>query len=543
VNDKKFIKINASDDVIIALEFLNSGAILSVDGKALILLDDIPFGHKIALKGIKAEQNVVKYGQIIGAAKCDIKSGQHIHTHNLKTNLSSIEDYSYSPVHYCRQDPQSPYGRHCGLDPQPPYGRHCGLDPQSPSMQIDGESNPAMTAKDSAKFLGFKRKDGSVGIRNEVWIIPTVGCVNNTSKILSQEANREFASYIKEGKIDGFFAYTHSMGCSQIGDDMKLTQKILAGLIKNPNAGAVLVLGLGCENNNVKNFLPALDSFDNDRIKFLTTQEIDDEYKDGLDILKSLADFAAEFKREEIPASELVIGFKCGGSDAFSGITANPLCGKINDTAISLGARTILTETPEMFGAERLLMNRAKDKSVFDDIVNLINNFKNYFLRYKQEVYENPSPGNKEGGITTLEEKSLGCIQKGGTTQVSGVLNYGERPNESGLYLLNGPGNDMVSCTNLTASGAQIILFTTGRGNPFGAPIPTIKISSNTNLYERKKHWIDFNAGEILNGKTFDSAAQDLFEYILNTASGKIKTKNEISNYREIAIFKDGVIL
>ncbi|MDR0823417.1 MAG: altronate dehydratase family protein [Endomicrobium sp.] len=504
--NKLFIKINTNDDVIVALDFLKSGAILNADGKDIVLLDDIPFGHKIALRDIKAGQNVVKFGQIIGKAKCDIKIGQHIHSHNLKTNLSAIEDYSF-------------------------------VQKTIPPFEIPPQFK-------TAAFAGYNRKDGSVGIRNDIWIIPTVGCVNNTAKILAQEANREFASYIKEGKIDGFFAYTHTMGCSQIGDDMKITQKILAGLIKNPNAGAVLVLGLGCENNNIKNFLPALGDFDKDRIKFLTTQEVEDEYKAGLDILKSLADFASSFKREKISASKLVIGFKCGGSDAFSGITANPLCGKINDIAISLGAKTILTETPEMFGAERLLMNRAKNKLVFDNIVALINNFKNYFLRYKQEIYENPSPGNKEGGITTLEEKSLGCIQKGGTTQVSGVLNYGESPKESGLCLLNGSGNDMVSCTNLTASGAQIILFTTGRGNPFGAPVPTVKISSNTNLYERKKHWIDFNAGEILmDYDEINDIERRLFEYILNVASGKIKTKNEINNYREIAIFKDGVIL
>lgn len=494
-----FIKINKNDNVAAALKFLKAGSAVEIDGAKIILKDDIPFGHKFAVCGIAENQNVIKYGNPIGHSVKEIEAGQWIHTHNLKTNLSDLENYIY------QKDKIMP--------------------------------QPALSKFENAKFYGYLRKDGQVGIRNEIWIIPLVGCVNTTAKILEKRAAALF-----EGKTDGIFAYTHQWGCSQMGQDQLTTQITLKGLINNPNCAAVLVLGLGCENNNVKAFEPLLGDYDRDRVKFLISQEEGDEIEEGLKIISGLVEYSLHFKREEFPASHLTLGFKCGGSDGFSGITANPLCGRINDILVSLGGKTILTETPEMFGAERLLMNRAKDEAVFKKIVSLINNFKKYFIRHKQTIYENPSPGNKEGGISTLEEKSLGCIQKGGLAEVNDVLEYGQKP-ERGLNLLTGPGNDMVSCANLTACGAQMILFTTGRGNPFGAPVPTVKISSNTALYKNKKHWIDFDAGEVLENSSFDAAAEKLFYYILDLASGKIQSKNEIAGYREIAIFKDGVIL
>ena len=491
---KTSIKISPQDNVAIALIPLKSGQ--TIENPQITLLDDIPFGHKIALQNIPIGENIIKYGLPIGSAISDIKAGAHIHTHNLKTNLSSIETYTYNK-----------------------------------------ESPRSLPAFSDIQIHAYQRKDGSVGIRNELWIIPTVGCVNTTAQTLAKRSNEKFGA-----QTDGIFAFTHSFGCSQTGQDQLITQNLLAGLIKNPNAAAVLVLGLGCENNNQKAFEPFLGAYDKDRIKFLIVQDVQDEIEEGLKILKTLADYASSFQREPSSISNLTIGFKCGGSDAFSGITANPLCGHINDKLCRLGGKTILTETPEMFGAERLLMNRAKDEATFEGIVSLINNFKRYFINHKQNIYENPSPGNKEGGISTLEEKSLGCIQKGGFAQVNGILDFGQAPKEAGLHLLNGPGNDMVSCTNLTASGAQIILFTTGRGNPLGAPVPTLKISSNTPLYERKRHWIDFDAGIVLN-EGFEKASENLFSLILQLANGKIKTQNELNGYREIAIFKDGVIL
>jgi altronate hydrolase len=493
----RIIIISAKDNVAVALENLKAGTVLKTGGNNITLLNDIPFGHKIALYDIADGQNIIKYGEPVGHAAAAIKTGGHVHTHNLKTNLSGVLEYKY-----------------------------------------EAAAPASAEAKKPAVFLGYKRKTGAAGIRNEVWIIPTVGCVNGTATALAKRAGELFG-----GKVDGIHAFTHNAGCSQLGDDHKTTQRILKGIINNPNAGGVLVLSLGCENNNLESFLPVLGAYDKDRVKFLITQNAGDEYEEGLKLLGELADYAASFKREEIAASKLVLGFKCGGSDAFSGITANPLCGRISDLLVSQGGSSLLTEVPEMFGAETLLIKRAADRKTFDKIVSLINNFKNYFIKYKQVIYENPSPGNKEGGISTLEEKSLGCTQKGGFSPVVDVLDFGERAVKSGLNLLSGPGNDQVSCTNLTASGAQMILFTTGRGNPFGAPVPTVKISSNSGLYNRKKHWRDFNAGLLLEGVAADELTEDFYEYILDTASGRIKTKNEVNGYRDISIFRDGVIL
>lgn len=499
MNTGKLIKITSKDNVAVAMGAIKKGEEIVLNGQNIIAISDIPFGHKIALYDITENKNIIKYGQPIGRAKFFIKKGQHVHVHNLKTNLEDVLEYQYSN-----------------------------------KVQ---EFKP-IDIQNKATFMGFQRQDGNVGIRNEIWIIPTVGCVNTTAKILEKKAQQLFGD-----QVDGIYAYTHNMGCSQLDEDHVRTQNILKGLINHPNAGGVLVLSLGCENNNLDNFQPILGEMDSRRVKFLVTQEVEDEYEAGLSILKELAEYAAAFKREEVRASNLVLGFKCGGSDAFSGITANALCGRVNDMVVGYGGSTILTEVPEMFGAETLLMERAVNKEVFNDIVNLINDFKNYFKKYNQTIYENPSPGNKEGGISSLEDKSLGCTQKGGHAPVVGVLNYGETVKNKGLNLLTGPGNDQVSCTNLVASGAQMILFTTGRGNPFGSPVPTVKISSNSTLYNKKKHWVDYNAGKILEENSFDEVTEEFFQYILKVASGEIKTHNEKNGYKEISIFRDGVIL
>lgn len=498
--NKNLIIISQDDNVAVALDDLKAKETYTINNRSITLLDDIPFGHKVALYNINQNENIIKYGHPIGHAKCNICEGSHIHTHNLKTNLDGVLDYKYNK-----------------------------------NEEALAKFN---SCKKDAFFDGYVRSDGKVGIRNEVWIIPTVGCVNTTAKILEKKANEKY-----NNEIDGVFAYTHNMGCSQLGEDHATTQQILKGLINNPNAGAVLVLSLGCENNNLDEFKPVLGDYDENRVKFLVTQDVEDEYEVAMEMLDELVDYASSMKRKKVSAEHLVLGFKCGGSDAFSGITANALCGYINDTLVNHGGSTILTEVPEMFGAETILMERAVTKEVFDETVNLINNFKGYFTKYNQTIYENPSPGNKKGGISSLEEKSLGCTQKGGQAPVVGVVNYGEMIENKGLNLLIGPGNDQVSCTNLVASGAQMILFTTGRGNPFGSPVPTVKISSNSNLYMRKKHWIDYNAGQLLDGKTFDEVTEDFFQYILDVASGKIQTKNEEYGYKEISIFRDGVIL
>lgn len=440
-----------------------------------VCLDD---GHKYAVCDIKQGENIIKYGYPIGIAKADIKAGELVHTHNLKTTLSGEQKYTYSP-----------------------------------SESFTKKENPVTIS-------AYQRKNGGIGIRNDIWIIPTVGCINSIANIIAIRT--------------GAFAFTHPYGCSQLGDDLLVTQKVLCGLIKHPNAGGVLVLGLGCENNNIEELKKVLGDYDSKRIRFLNCQDCGDEIAESERIISELQNIAMQDKRVEVPISKLKIGLKCGGSDGLSGITANPLVGRITDKITAMGGVAVLTEVPEMFGAEQILMNRCVNESVFNDTVNLINNYKKYFISHDQPVSENPSPGNKEGGITTLEEKSLGCVQKGGTSPVAAVLDYGDTAEETGLSLLNGPGNDIVAVTNLTAAGCHLILFTTGRGTPLGSPVPTIKISTNTKLFEKKRSWIDFDA------QAGNDA--DLFKLIIEIANGGI-TKNEQNNCREIAIFKDGVTL
>jgi altronate hydrolase len=496
IKSDRLIKIHEKDNVAVALADIKQGEAIKLGNFTVTALEDIDKGHKIAFQDIAEGENIIKYGFPIGHATKPIKAGEYIHTHNIKTNLKGLLEYSYTPE----------------------------LGTVEAGMNAD--------------FMGYVRENGEVGIRNEIWIVNTVGCVNKTAELLARKANEKFA-----GKTDGVFAFPHPFGCSQLGDDHVTTQKILANMVKHPNAAGVLVLGLGCENNNIPEFKKVLGYYNENRVKFLTTQESDDEIDEGLNLIGELVEYAQAFKREKLPASKLIVGLKCGGSDAFSGITGNPLVGAFSDMLIRHGGTTVLTEVPEMFGAETILMNRCVDEGIFDKTVGLINNFKEYYIRHNQEVYENPSPGNKKGGISTLEEKSLGCTQKGGAGNVVDVLDYIDRVSVPGLNLMRGPGNDIVACTALMAAGAHIILFTTGRGTPLGAPVPTVKVSTNTDLYKRKSNWIDFNAGQLLDGKEMSEVKEDFFQYVLKVASGEIKTKNEENGYREISIFKDGVTL
>ncbi|HHX13262.1 MAG TPA: UxaA family hydrolase, partial [Clostridiales bacterium] len=401
---------------------------------------------------------------------------------------------------------------------------------------VDTVDIPTSTHKNDF-FMGYKRTDGKVGIRNEVWIIPTVGCVNDIGRLLATESKQ----FITQ-EVDDIIAYAHPYGCSQLGDDHNNTKKILSGLINHPNGAGILVLGLGCENNNIDELKKCIGDYDEDRVKFLACQEYDDEIEQGLHLIKELIQYSVGFKREQVPITELVVGLKCGGSDGYSGITANPTVGGFSDLLTEAGGTTILTEVPEMFGAETILMNRCTNRELFDETVTLINDFKQYYMDHKQPIFENPSPGNKKGGISTLEEKSLGCTQKSGNALVNGVLDYGELIHNKGLHLLNSPGNDLVASTALAASGAHIILFTTGRGTPFGCPVPTIKISSNSELLNKKRGWIDFDAGKLLEDGSLDTLALELYDLVLEVASGK-KVKNEVNGYRDIAIFKQGVTL
>jgi len=487
-----FIHIHPNDNVAVALKAIPAGTVFAGVTAAV----EIPQGHKMALQALAEGEHVIKYGFSIGHATAPVAPGDWVHTHNMKTNLEGELEYTYNP------DLRFPEK----------------LEPKT--------------------FRGFRRGDGKVGIRNEIWIIPTVGCVNDVAKALVRE-NQDLVT----GTIDGLYTFTHPFGCSQTGADHAQTRKLLAALTRHPNAAAVLVLQLGCENLTHEQFVEELGEYDANRVKFLTCQAVEDEFEAGRAILKELAAYAGQFRREEISASELVIGMKCGGSDGLSGITANPTVGRFSDMLVAMGGSTVLTEVPEMFGAEGFLMDRCVNEEVFHKAVNMINGFKNYFIRHNEVVYENPSPGNKAGGITTLEDKSCGCVQKGGSAPIMDVIGYGDAVTTKGLNMLYGPGNDLVSATALTAAGAHMVLFTTGRGTPFGAPAPTMKIATNTPLATKKSGWIDFNAGVVADGvRNLDEAGADLLDLVLEVASGK-KTRTEEKGFREISIFKDGVVL
>lgn len=495
----KLLKIQPEDNVAISLRALEKGERCSVDGQTLFLMNDIPMAHKVAIRDIAEGEQIIKYGLPIGHATASICAGEHVHIHNVITNLEGTLEYEYHP-----------------------------------SKNIWKQFLP----KEEAYFDGYLREDGKAGTRNEIWIVPTVGCVNQTARILAKMASEKYADV-----VDGVEALTHNAGCSQLGDDMLTTQKLLKGIINHPNAGAVLVVSLGCENNCLEYFQPVLGKVNPKRVKFLVTQDHPDEYEEGMRLLDELAEYAGGFHRQKLDAGLLNIGLKCGSSDAFSGVSANPLCGKMTDRVVRCGGGAILTEVSEMFGAETRLMDRAVSREVFEKSVDLINDFKEYFMRYGQPIDQNPCPGNIRSGISTDEDKSLGNIQKGGTAPVVDVLGYGDPIRKNGLSLLTGSGNDAVSVTNLTSSGANLVLFTTGNGNPFGAFVPTIKISSNTALFQKKQGWIDFNAGEVLDGRSFEEVGEELFQMILDVASGRVHTKNEKFGYKEISIFRDGVIL
>ncbi len=477
---------------------------INLNDNVAVILDEnseIKRGHKIALEDIKAGETVIKYGNPIGTAKTEIKKGEWVHVHNLKTALEGEISYTYEP-----------------------------------KMPSENKKPPVL-------FSGYKRENGKIGVRNEIWIIPTVGCVNNIAQRLATIGKKLLVAK-STVNIDEVVAFPHPYGCSQLGDDQENTRKILANLVNHPNAGGVLLLGLGCENSGVDEIKRYMGDINPDRVKMLVAQDSEDEVEDGKRLIEQLISYCEGFKREDITADKLVVGLKCGGSDGFSGITANPVVGVFSDMLISMGGTTILTEVPEMFGAEQLLMNRAENEAVFEKTVKLINNFKTYFESAGMPIYENPSPGNKDGGISTLEDKSLGCTQKSGTAIVRDVLEYGDTVKINGLNLLSAPGNDLVAATALAAAGAHIVLFTTGRGTPFASPVPTLKISSNSPLAEKKSNWIDFNTGEAVRDESVDimSLGNQLFELVIETATGK-PVKSEIAGYHDMAIFKTGVTL
>ena len=491
----KFLKINTADNVAVAIENLSKGEVLQIDGTEVQLQEEVPAGHKFALKPFAQGEDVIKYGYPIGHTLQPIAQGCWINERNLKTNLAGLLEYQYQPV--------------------------------DASLQIP---NRGLT------FKGYRRANGEVGIRNEIWVVPTVGCVNGIASRLADSLRSETGCQA----VDAIMAYPHNYGCSQLGDDHENTRKILRDLVLHPNAGGVLVVGLGCENNQPDLFREFLGSYDESRIKFMVVQKVEDEYEEGMKLLREIYDIASQDVRTEVPLSELRVGLKCGGSDGFSGITANPLLGLFSDFLVAQGGTSVLTEVPEMFGAETILMNRCRTPQLFEQTVKLINDFKAYFLSHGEPVGENPSPGNKAGGISTLEDKALGCTQKCGKSYVEGVLAYGERLQVKGLNLLSAPGNDLVAATALASSGCHIVLFTTGRGTPFGTYVPTMKVSTNSALAQKKPNWIDFNAGVIVENEPMEQTCERFIDYVIRVASGEF-VNNEKKGYKEIAIFKTGV--
>ena len=493
-----FLKINPADSVVVCLRPMQKGETINIDGKTIEVKQDTPAGHKLLIKDAPKGTNIIKYGYPIGHTIEDLTEGQWVNENNIKTNLSGSLEYTYSPV--------------------------------DEKLNIENEN---------LTFKGYMRKNGEVGIRNEIWIVPTVGCVNGIAEKLVEMLKAETGC---EG-IDAIHAWHHNYGCSQLSGDHENTRKVLRDIVLHPNAGAVLILSLGCENNQPDEFIKLLGDYDKDRIKLLVTQKVEgDELEEGMKILRNLYNVAKQDVRTEVPISHLRVGLKCGGSDGFSGITANPLVGEFSDWLVAQGGTSILTEVPEMFGAETILMNRCENSQLFEQTVTMINDFKEYFLSHGEPVGENPSPGNKAGGISTLEDKALGCTQKCGRAPVSGVLAYGDRLQVNGLNLLSAPGNDLVAATALASSGCQIVLFTTGRGTPFGTFVPTMKVSTNSLLFQNKPNWIDFNAGELLEGVEMKALLRKFIELIIKVASGDL-VRNEINGYREISIFKNGVTL
>ena len=492
-----YLKINPADSVVVCLQPKKKGDVIDIDGRQVIVNQDTPAGHKILIKDTAQGEDIIKYGYPIGHAKEDLKAGDWVNEENLKTNLEGKLEYTYHPVNQI-------------------------LD----------------IKKENRTFKGYIRRNGEVGIRNEIWVVPTVGCVNGIAERLVKELKAE----TQEEGVDAIYAWHHNYGCSQLSDDHENTRKILRDICLHPNAGAVLVLSLGCENNQPEAFMKMLGDYDKSRIRLLVTQQVDDEMEAGMDILRELYEIAKQDVRQEVPVGKLRVGLKCGGSDGFSGITANPLVGAFSDWLVAQGGTSVLTEVPEMFGAETILMNRCRTEELFNQTVSMINNFKDYFLSHGEPVGENPSPGNKAGGISTLEDKALGCTQKCGKAPVSGVMEYGDRLQNTGLNLLSAPGNDLVAATALASCGCHLVLFTTGRGTPFGTFVPTMKIATNPDLARRKQNWIDFSAGQLIEGRTMQELLPEFIDKILSVASGE-PAKNEENGYREISIFKNGVTL
>lgn len=496
------IKLYPQDTVALATSELKKGQTVTVDGETITLLDDIPNAHKIALKDFETGEAVRKYDNIIGYASKPIKKGEWIHSHNEVTGLGKSKEYTYD---------------------------------FNPISIFPGESDKT--------FMGYDRADGGAGIRNHLAIISTVFCANGPLRKLARMAE---AKYPATENFDGIIAFDQEFGCSQTGKDLVTTCKIIAGIAKNANFGGVLLVSNGCEMAIPSVLEQYMGDYDKKRIRTLTLQEVEDEFTAGMELIDEIMEEMKDDKRTPININRLHIAMNCGGSDGYSGITANTLLGTLCDTLVKEGAIMNMTEVPEMMGAEHILMNRAADKSIFDDIVKMMYDYDAYFARYGEKAADNPTQGNKAGGLTTLEEKSLGCIQKGGHCAVMEVLEYGERATKNGFVLVSGPGNDLAGVSGQIAAGAVLTIFTTGRGTPCGFAGPTFRLASNTALATRKSNWIDYDAGRLLTAKTpeeVEALNKELYDAIMATVNGQYRTRTEENGYYILGALKDGVTL
>lgn len=490
------IRLNPIDDVVIARRQLMLGTILQEEG-GLRIAAMIPAGHKMATRDIAQGESVKRYGQIIGVASQPIKAGQHVHTHNL-----SMSDFSRTHAF--------------GVDVKP--------DDYVPSP---------------ATFMGIVRPDGRVATRNYIGVLTSVNCSATAARAIADHFRRDVhpEALAEFPNVDGVVALTHGLGCAvdALGEPLQILRRTLAGYAKHPNFAAVLIVGLGCETNQISGLLEAHDLKENEYFHTFTIQETGGTAKTvahGIEKIKRMLPEANAVEREPVSASHLTLGLQCGGSDGYSGITANPALGAAVDLLVRHGGTAILSETPEIYGAEHLLTRRAVSSEVGEKLLARIDWWEEYCAKNGAEMNNNPSAGNKAGGLTTILEKSLGAVAKGGTSNLVDVYEYAETVTAKGLVFMDTPGYDPISATGQVAGGANVICFTTGRGSAYGcAPSPSLKLSTNTALWQRQEEDIDINCGAIADGlSTPQRIGEEFFQMILDAASGR-KTKSELHGY------------
>jgi altronate hydrolase len=496
------ILLHPGDNVVIARVAVGAGQSVEAGPFTLTARDFIPPGHKLAIKGIASGEPVYRYGNLIGFATRPIEPGQHVHEHNL--GYKEVQTEGEAPM-------------------------------LAPERRI---------LHSTRSFLGFQRHDGRVGTRNYIAVVAASNCAAYTSELIAES----FADEALPASVDGIVAFPHGEGCGMsIGPDSEQLQRTLKGVLDHPNVSAALILGLGCEVNQISHYLGKAGDNAPATLQGLTMQETGGTrgaVESARRHLRQFVERAAEEKRSETPASKIVLGLNCGGSDSFSGITANPALGHCSDLIVEQGGTVVLAETTEIFGAEHLLTRRARSPEIAAKLLRTIENYKAYLRQFGGSFNDNPSPGNKEGGLTNILEKSLGAVAKAGTSTLEDVLNFAERIEASGFLFMDTPGYDPVSITGLAAGGVNLIAFTTGRGSAIGFPnIPVVKIASNSNTFRRMRDNMDVNAGRIADGQaSIPEVGAEIFELLLRVASGE-RTCAERIGHHEFAPWRIGPVM